>query len=103
MLPGSSCCSFFRAVVTLAICAARAERRPSRVIALQTSLTVIVLPLAWQLTRGLGAAGAALAWTIDQAAVATLAVFLIRHMFRGSQRPSARARRMLIDHVSKAP
>ena len=57
MLPGSSCCSFFRAVVILAICAARAERRPSRVIALQASVTVIVLPLAWQLTRGLALPG----------------------------------------------
>jgi O-antigen/teichoic acid export membrane protein len=95
--------SLFRTVITLAICAARAERRPSCVIALQASLTVIVLPLAWQLTHGLGAAGAALAWTIGQAAVAVLAVFLIRHLLRGSERPPARARQMLVDHFSEAP
>ncbi len=95
--------SLFRTVITLAICAARAERRPSRTIALQASLTVIVLPLAWQFTRGLGGAGAVLAWTIGQAAVAALAVFLVRHLLRGAKRPPARARRMLVDHVSQAP
>jgi O-antigen/teichoic acid export membrane protein len=95
--------SFFRAVITLAICAARAERRPSRVIALQASLTVIVLPLAWRLTHELSAAGAALAWTIGQAAVAFLAVFLVRHLLRGPERPPAQARRMLVGPVSKAP
>jgi O-antigen/teichoic acid export membrane protein len=95
--------SFLRAVVTLAICAARAERRPSHVIALQATMTVIVVPLAWQLTRGLGAGGAALAWTIGQAAVAALAVLLVRRLFRGSRRPPARARPVLLDHLSEAP
>jgi O-antigen/teichoic acid export membrane protein len=75
--------SVFRVVITLAICAARAERRPSRVIALQAGLTAIVLPLAWWLTQGLGAGGAAWAWTIGQGAIAVLAVFLVRHLFRG--------------------
>jgi O-antigen/teichoic acid export membrane protein len=95
--------SLFRAVITLAICAARAERRPSRVIALQAVLTVVVLPLAWQLTQGLGAAGAALAWTIGQAVVAALAVFFIRHLLRGPQQPPARARRRLVGHISEVP
>jgi O-antigen/teichoic acid export membrane protein len=94
--------SLFRAVITLAICAARAEWRPSRVIALQASLTVIVLPLAWQLTQARGAAGAALAWMIGQAAVAALAVFLVRHLLRGSRRPPARPPRTLVDHMSRA-
>jgi O-antigen/teichoic acid export membrane protein len=95
--------SLFRAVITLAICAARAERRPSRVIALQASLTVIVLPLAWQLTRELSAAGAALAWTIGQAAVAALAIFLMRHLLPGPARPPAQARRPLADHFTRGP
>ena len=42
----------FRVVITLAICAARAERRPSVVVALQAALTVLLLPLAWRLTLG---------------------------------------------------
>jgi O-antigen/teichoic acid export membrane protein len=88
--------SLFRVVITLAICAARAERRPSRVIALQVSLTLIVLPLAWQLTHTLSATGAALGWTIGQVAVALLAAFLTRHLLRATQRPPAQ--RLLIGH-----
>ena len=95
--------SLFRAVTTLAICAARAERRPSLVVALQASLTAIVLPLAWQLTGELSAVGAALSWTIGQAAVAALALVLVRHLFRQAHRPSAEARPTLVDHVSEAP
>jgi O-antigen/teichoic acid export membrane protein len=95
--------SLFRAVITLAICAARAERRPSLVIALQGGLTVIIVPLAWRLTEGPSAVGTALAWTIGQFAVAVLAVFLVRHLFRGPQPPSAGARHVLVDHVSEAP
>ena len=79
--------SLFRAVITLAICVARAERRPSRVILLQASQTMIVLPLAWQLTSALSAAGTALAWTIGQAAVAVVAVFLARPLLRWRERP----------------
>ena len=93
----------FRVVITLAICAARAERRPSLVVALQASLTAIVLPLAWQLTGELSAVGAALSWTIGQAAVAALALVLVRHLFWQAQRPSAEARPTLVDHVSEAP
>jgi hypothetical protein len=36
--------------------------------------------LAWQLIHELSAAGAALAWTIGQVAVAALAGFLTRHL-----------------------
>jgi len=93
----------FRVVITLAICAARAERRPSVVIALQAGLTVVLLPLAWRLTPGLGAAGAALAWTIGQAAVAGLAVLLVRHLLRESRRPPGPARRGLVDQLSEVP
>jgi len=60
--------SLFRVVITLTICAARAERRPSRVIVLQASQTLIVLPVAWWPTSGLSATGTALARTIGQAA-----------------------------------
>jgi O-antigen/teichoic acid export membrane protein len=95
--------SLFRVVITLAICAARAERRPSLVVVLHASLTAIVVPLAWQLTGEAGATGAALAWTIGQAAVAALALVLVRHLFRERQRPSADARPALVDHVSEAP
>jgi O-antigen/teichoic acid export membrane protein len=94
--------SLFRVVITLAICAARAERRPSRVVALQAGLTVLVLPLAWRLTPGLGATGAALAWTIGQAAVAGLAVLLVRHLLRGRRRPPGRAQFVLVDELSEA-
>lgn len=93
--------SLFRVVITLAVCAARAERRPSRIVALQASLTAIVLPLAWQLVHGLGAVGAALAWTIGQIVVAALGIFLIHHLLRGPQRPSKRP--TLVDHFSEAP
>ena len=95
--------SLFRVVITLAICAARAERRPSLVVALQASLTAIVVPLAWQLTRESGATGAALAWTIGNAAVAALGLVLVRHLFREPRRPPAEARPALVDHVSEAP
>jgi hypothetical protein len=62
-----------------------------------------VLPLAWRLTPELGASGAALAWTIGQAAVAGLAVFLVRHLLRGSRRPPRPARRELVDQLSEVP
>jgi O-antigen/teichoic acid export membrane protein len=93
--------SLLRVVITLAICAAWAERRPSRVVALQAALTVLVLPLAWRLTPGLGATGAALAWTIGQAAVAGLAVLLVRHLLRGWRRPSGQAQSILVDELSE--
>lgn len=93
--------SLFRVVITLAVCAARAERRPSRVIALQAGLTGIVLPLAWQLTHGLSATGAALAWTIGQIVVAVLACHLTRHLLRGSERPPTG--HTLVDRFSEAP
>jgi O-antigen/teichoic acid export membrane protein len=93
--------SFFRVFITLAVCAARAERRPSRIVALQASLTAIVLPLAWQLVHGLSAAGAALAWTTGQVVVAAFAVFLTRHLLRAPQGPSTRP--ALVDRLSEAP
>jgi hypothetical protein len=95
--------SLLRAVVTLAICAARAERRPSVVIGLHGSLAVIVPMLAWHLIPRLDAAGAALAWTIGHAAVAVLAAFLTRHLLgrREQRRPALRT---LVDHhASEAP
>ena len=92
--------SLFRVVITLAICAARAERRPSRVVALHAALTMLVLPLAWRLTPRLGATGAALAWTIGQAVVAGLAVLLVRHLLRG-RRPPGRAPFVLVDELSE--
>jgi O-antigen/teichoic acid export membrane protein len=79
--------SLLRVVITLAICAARAQRRPSRVIVLQASLTMIVLPLAWQLTSAHGPGGTAAAWTVGQAAVAVIAVFLTRDLLRQDERP----------------
>jgi hypothetical protein len=63
---------------------------------------VLLLPLAWRLTPGLGATGAALAWTIGQAAVAGLAVLLVRHLLRAS-RPPGPARRGLVDQLSEVP
>jgi O-antigen/teichoic acid export membrane protein len=95
--------SLFRAVITLAICAARAERRPSLVVALQASLTAIVVPLAWQLTGESSTVGAALAWTIGHVAGAALALVLVRHLFREARRPSEDAQPTLVDHVSGAP
>jgi hypothetical protein len=55
------------------------------------------------LTPGVGATGAALAWTIGQAAVAVLAAFLTRHLlgWREQRRPALRT---LVDHhASEAP
>jgi O-antigen/teichoic acid export membrane protein len=72
------------------------------VVALQAGLTVLVLPLAWRLTPELGATGAALAWTIGQAAVAGLAVLLVRHLLRGRTRPPGRAQFVLVDELSEA-
>jgi O-antigen/teichoic acid export membrane protein len=95
--------SLFRVVITLAICAARAERRPSVVIGLHGSLAVIVPMLAWHMIPRLDAAGAALAWTIGHAAVAVLAAFLTRHLlgWREQRRPALRT---LVDHhASEAP
>ena len=63
----------------------------------------LVLPLAWRLTPGLGAAGAALAWTIGQAAVAGLAVLLVRHLLRGWRRPPGRAQHVLVEELSEVP
>jgi hypothetical protein len=54
------------------------------------------------LTAKSSAAGAALAWTIGQAAVAALALFLVRHLLRESRRPPAEAP-TLVHHVSEAP
>jgi hypothetical protein len=53
------------------------------------------------LTPGLGATGAALAWTIGQAAVAGLAVLLVRHLLRGRRRPPGRAQFVLVDELSE--
>jgi hypothetical protein len=44
-----------------------------------------------------------LAWTIGQAAVAGLAVFLVRHLLRASRRPPGPAQRGLVDQLSEVP
>jgi hypothetical protein len=69
---------------------------------LQASLTMIVLPLAWQLTSALGPGGTAAAWTVGQAAVAVIAVFLTRDLLRQDERPpELRPHRPLADAMRR--
>lgn len=62
--------SIGRSVTVLALCAARAGRRPGRIIALQTALTSLVPVGAWVLAGPWGLAGVGAAWAVAQAAVA---------------------------------
>jgi O-antigen/teichoic acid export membrane protein len=59
-----------RAIIALAICAARAARRPGRIVRVQASLAAIVPLGAWLLAGPLGLAGVGLAWAAGQLAVA---------------------------------
>lgn len=62
--------SIGRSVTVLAICAARAGRRPGRIIRLQAALAVLIPGAAWVLAGPLGLAGVGVAWAAAQAVVA---------------------------------
>ena len=62
--------SIGRSVTVLSICAARAGRRPSRIIALQAGLAVLVPAGAWLLAGPWGLAGVGVAWAAAQTIVA---------------------------------
>ena len=63
-----------RAVVVLAICAARAELALTRILVLQTSLSVSVPVIAWVLMGPLGVRGAALGWLAGHVVAMAVAV-----------------------------
>jgi O-antigen/teichoic acid export membrane protein len=62
--------SIGRSVTVLAICAARAGRRPARIIALQGGLAVMIPATAWILAGPWGLAGVGVAWAASQGVVA---------------------------------
>jgi O-antigen/teichoic acid export membrane protein len=62
--------SIGRSVTVLAICAARAGRRPGRIIRLQAGLTILIPGTAWVLAGPMGLAGVGVAWAAAQAVVA---------------------------------
>jgi O-antigen/teichoic acid export membrane protein len=62
--------SIGRSVTVLAICAARAGRRPGRIIRLQAGLAFLIPGTAWVLAGPLGLAGVGVAWAAAQAIVA---------------------------------
>jgi O-antigen/teichoic acid export membrane protein len=62
--------SIGRSVTVLAICAARAGRRPGRIIRLQAGLAVLIPGAAWVLAGPMGLAGVGVAWAAAQAVVA---------------------------------
>jgi O-antigen/teichoic acid export membrane protein len=62
--------SIGRSVTVLAICAARAGRRPGRIIALQAGLAVLIPGAAWVLAGPWGLTGVGIAWAGAQAVVA---------------------------------
>jgi O-antigen/teichoic acid export membrane protein len=62
--------SIGRSVTVLAICAARAGRRPGRIIALQAALAALVPAGAWILAGPWGLEGVGAAWAAAQALVA---------------------------------
>jgi O-antigen/teichoic acid export membrane protein len=61
--------SIGRSVTVLAICAARAGRRPARIIALQAGLAVLIPGTAWVLAGPWGLTGVGVAWAVSQAVV----------------------------------
>jgi O-antigen/teichoic acid export membrane protein len=61
--------SIGRSVTVLAICAARAGRRPARIIALQGGLAVMIPATAWILAGPWGLAGVGVAWAASQGVV----------------------------------
>jgi O-antigen/teichoic acid export membrane protein len=67
--------SIGRSVTVLAICAARAGRRPARIIALQGGLAVLIPGTAWVLAGPWGLTGVGVAWAVSQAVVG-LSAFL---------------------------
>jgi O-antigen/teichoic acid export membrane protein len=62
--------SIGRSVTVLAICAARAGRRPGRIIRLQAGLAILIPGAAWVLAGPMGLAGVGVAWAAAQAVVA---------------------------------
>jgi O-antigen/teichoic acid export membrane protein len=59
-----------RCVTVLAICAARAGRRPGRIVRVQASLALLIPAGAWLLAGPFGLAGIGIAWAAAQLAVA---------------------------------
>lgn len=59
-----------RCITALAICAARAGRRPGRIVRVQASLAALIPAGAWLLSGPLGLAGIGIAWAAAQLAVA---------------------------------
>ncbi|MDX6715103.1 MAG: hypothetical protein QOH30_1661 [Baekduia sp.] len=65
--------SIGRSVTVLSICAARAGRRPARIVRLQLGLAALVPAGAWILAGPLGLTGVGIAWAGAQAVVAIAA------------------------------
>lgn len=63
-----------RCLTVLAICAARAGRRPARIVRLQAALAAIIPAGAWILAGPFGLTGVGLAWAAGQIVVALGAV-----------------------------
>lgn len=61
--------SIGRSVTVLAICAARAGRRPGRIIKLQAGLAIVIPAGAWIMAGPWGLTGVGIAWAAAQAAV----------------------------------
>jgi O-antigen/teichoic acid export membrane protein len=63
-----------RAVLVLAICAARAELALGRILVMQSALSVTVPVAAWLLMGSLGVAGAAAGWVVGHLVAAGIAL-----------------------------
>ncbi len=77
-----------RVVNTLALCASRARRQPSRIIAIQLALALTIPTTAWLLAGPLGLVGVGIAWAGGQSIVG-LGSLLTE---RGPRRSTARTR-----------
>jgi polysaccharide pyruvyl transferase WcaK-like protein/O-antigen/teichoic acid export membrane protein len=68
--------SIGRAIITLEICAARAQRRPMRIVRLQASLATLIPASAWMLAGVSGLTGVGIAYAGSQLLVAAAVLFV---------------------------
>jgi polysaccharide pyruvyl transferase WcaK-like protein/O-antigen/teichoic acid export membrane protein len=68
--------SIGRAVTTLEICAARAQRRPKRIVAIQGTLALLIPTSVWLLAKPAGLTGVGIAYAVSQLMVAGAIVIL---------------------------
>jgi polysaccharide pyruvyl transferase WcaK-like protein/O-antigen/teichoic acid export membrane protein len=90
--------SIGRAIVTLEICAARAQRRPMRIVRLQASLAALIPASAWLLAGTSGLTGVGIAYASSQLLVAA-GVLFVNPTRRSRQRATGGDRAQPIESI----